>query len=105
MDDTTPTYVPRGGYPTLRMTRAHNIVATEHHITVVLFDLLLLALLSLHPRFARSSLSHSSRWSCWGSAWAGQRIPGPDVAPGTSDHRKGADTTTLFPALCRGDSA
>ena len=71
------------------MMRARNIVATEHHnVTFIPFDLVSLA---------RSSLSHSSHWSCWG---AGRRIPGPDAVPGVSSLREVEDTTAPILTLC-----
>ena len=83
IDDTMPTYR-----------------AEHHNITVVLFDLIYLALryiLSSPPRFTRSSLSHSSHWRCWGRAWAGWRIPGPDTAPGVSERSKGGGHQRALP--------
>ena len=78
----------------------------EHHNHNILLYCLIssrsLALSSSHPRFARSSLSHSSRWSCWGRAWARWRILGLDAAPGASERSEGGDTTALFPTLSRG---
>ena len=58
--------------------------------------------MSSYPRFTPSSLSHSSRWSYWGTAQTGRRNPFPDAAPGASERSEGEDTTVFFPTLFRG---